>query len=142
MKRRLKIYFIHSSKLDYKNLIYRHLISSQVCLLHKLMLPYTKEYQGKYVKKLIAEADIIIAEVSQPNFGLKYELKLLLDLKKPIKYISLDNEIPKKLTKYVSEIEYITEEKSYIQIIEEFIKTYSSMTKEEYEDPTIILGEL
>ena len=142
MKRRLKIYFVHSSKLDYKNLIYRLVINSQVCLNHELILPYTKEYQGKYVKELIEKADIIIAEVSYPSFGLKYELKLISKINKPIKYISLSNEIPKKLSKLVPEIEIITEDKSYIQIIEEFIKKYSGMTKEEYEDTTIVLGEL
>lgn len=142
MKRRLKVYFVHSSKLDYKNLIYRFVITSSVCINHELMLPYTKEYQNKYVKELMAEADIIIAEVSNPNLGLIYELKLLSKITKPIKYISLTNEIPDKLKKLIPEIEYITEDKSYIQIIENFIKQYSEMSKEEYEDPTIILGEL
>lgn len=142
MKRRLKVYFVHSSKLDYKNLIYRFVITSSVCINHELMLPYTKEYQTKYVKEMMAEADIIIAEVSNLNLGLIYELKLLSKINKPIKYISLTNEIPDKLKKLVPEIEYITEDKSYIQIIENFIKQYSEMSKEEYEDPTIILGEL
>lgn len=142
MKRRLKVYFVHSSKLDYKNLIYRFVITSSVCINHELMLPYTKEYQTKYVKEMMAEADIIIAEVSNPNLGLIYELKLLSKINKPIKYISLTNEIPDKLKKLVPEIEYITEDKSYIQIIENFIKQYSEMSKEEYEDPTIVLGEL
>jgi len=142
LKRRLKVYFVHSSKLDYKNLIYRFVITSSVCINHELMLPYTKEYQTKYVKEMMAEADIIIAEVSNPNLGLIYELKLLSKINKPIKYISLTNEIPDKLKKLVPEIEYITEDKSYIQIIENFIKQYSEMSKEEYEDPTIILGEL
>ncbi|MDD4705625.1 MAG: hypothetical protein PHS24_00215 [Bacilli bacterium] len=142
MKRRLKVYFVHSSKLDYKNLIYRLVITSPVCINHELMLPYTKEYQTKYVKELMAEADIIIAEVSNPNLGLIYELKLLSKINKPIKYLSLTNEIPDNVKKYVLEIEYITEDKSYIQIIENFIKQYSDISKEEYEDPTIILGEL
>ncbi|MDD2409447.1 MAG: hypothetical protein PHD03_01850 [Bacilli bacterium] len=142
MKRRLKVYFAHSSKLDYKNLIYRFVITSPVCINHELMLPYTKEYQTKYIKELMTEADIIIVEVSNPNLGLIYELKLLSKINKPIKYLSLTNEIPIKLKKLVPEIEYITEDKSYIQIIENFIKQYSDMSKEEYEDPTIILGEL
>lgn len=142
MKRRLKVYFVHSSKLDYKNLIYRFVITSPVCINHELMLPYTNEYQTKYVKELIASADIIIAEVSNPNLGLIYELKLISKINKPIKYLSLTNEIPDKLKKLVPEIEYISEDKSYIQIIENFIKQFSNMSKEEYEDPTIILGEL
>lgn len=142
MKRRLKIYFIHSTKYDYNNLFYRFILSSPICLSHELMLPYTKEYQGKYVKDLINEADIIIAEINKSSFGLKYELKLISKINKPVKYISLSNEIPKNLKKIVPEIESITEDKSFIQIIENFIKKYSEMSKEEYEDPTIILGEI
>lgn len=142
MKRRLKIYFIHSTKYDYNNQFYRLILSSPICLSHELMLPYTKEYQGKYVKDLIEEADIIIAEINKYSFGLKYELKLVSKTNKPIKYISLSNEIPKKLKKLVPEIEFITEDKSFVLIVEEFIKKYSKISEEEYVDTTIILGEL
>ena len=62
MKRRLKIYFIHSSKMDYNNLLYRQILASEVCLKHELILPQSKNYRDKYVKDLINKADLIIAE--------------------------------------------------------------------------------
>ena len=142
MKRRLKIYFIHSTKIDYKNIFYRYILGSPVCVMHELMLPQTKNYQSKYVKDLINEADIIIAEISKPTFGLKLELKWALKSGKPIKFISLDNTIPKKLKKMKLEIEMITSEKPFIKIIEDFINYYSSKTIEELKDATIVLGNL
>ena len=142
MVRRLKVYFIHSTKMDYNNLLYRFILSSSVCLNHELMLPQTNKYQDKYVRDLLAKADIVIADVSNPTFGLKLELKWALKSKKPIKYISLDNTISKKIKKLVPEIDMITDDNSLIKIIENFIEHYAGMTKEEQEDPTMVLGEL
>ena len=142
MVRRLKVYFIHSTKIDYNNLLYRHVLSSAVCLNHELMLPLTKAYQNRYVKDLMQEADLIVAEVSDPNLTLKLELKWVLKIKKPIKYISLSNNIPPKLKKIVPEIEQFTNELPLIKIIENFISHYAGMTKEEQNDPTIVLGDL
>ncbi len=142
MKRRLKIYFIHSNKIDYKNLIYRDILSSSVCIKHELMLPQTKSYQDKYIKDLINTADIIIIDISKPSFGFNLEVKWAIKSKKPIKFISLNNIIPKKYRKIIKEIEMITEDRSYIKIIEDFIQYYSGKTIEELNDPTIVLGEL
>lgn len=142
MVRRLKIYFIHSAKMDYQNLLYRYVLSSSVCLNHELMLPLTKNYQDRYVKDLMASADLIIAEVSDYNLGLKLELKWAAQIDKPIKYISLTNIIPKKIKKYVPELEQITAERSMVKIIEDFVTYYASMSKAQQEDPTVVLGDL
>ena len=142
MKRRLKVYFIHSMKMDYNNLYYKYLLSSSVCVNHELMLPGAKNYQNEYIKDLIAKADIIIAEVSDPNLALKVELKWLKKFNKPIKYISLSNTIPSSLVKLVPEIDVATPERPIITIIEEFISEYANMTKEEQEIPTIVLGDM
>lgn len=142
MKRRLKIYFIHSSKIDYNNILYRHILSSSALVMHELMLPLTKNYQDKYVKDLLNNADIIIAFISDANFTLKLELKWALKSGKPIKYISLDNTIPKNIKKLVPEIEMITEEKTFLKIIENFIDYYAGKSIEELKDPSIVLGEL
>lgn len=143
MVRRLKIYFIHSNKMDYQNLLYRDIISSSVCLMHELMLPYSKNYEGKYVKDLLAEADIIIAEVSEPGFLLKSELKWALKTGKPIKYIALNNILSPKLKKLVPNIDQIIlPEKPMIKIVEDFINQYANMTREEQADTTIVLGDM
>ncbi len=138
MNKRLKIYFVHSDKIDYNNLIYKEVLSNPICLKHDLILPLTKKYQTRYVKELINEADIIIADVSNTTFTHKYELSLLKKSGKPVKYISLDNEIPKKLNKVVSEIELTTLEKPYIKIIENFI-----LSKEEESNyNALVLGDI
>ncbi|MDD4188016.1 MAG: hypothetical protein PHX04_04570 [Bacilli bacterium] len=142
MKRRLKVYFIHSSKIDYNNLLYRPILASSVCIKHELMLPQSKNYQDKYIKDLIDKADIIIAEVSEPSFGLKLELRWALKSGKPVKYISLNNEVPKKLTKLVPEIEHTRNDKSIINIIEDYIEYYASMSTSDLTNTTIVLGEV
>ena len=142
MVRRLKVYFIHSLKMDYNNLYYKHILNSKVCLNHELILPATKNYQTEYVKELMDKADIIIAEVSDSNLALKVELKWLRKCNKPIKYISLSNTIPSGLTKLVPELDVATVERPIITIIEEFITHYANMSKEEQDLPTIILGDM
>lgn len=142
MKRRLKVYFIHSSKMDYNNLLYRQILASEVCLKHELMLPQSKNYHDKYVKDLINKADIIIAEVSNQELGLKLELKWALKSGKPVKYISLNNEVPKKLKKLVPEIELINNNKPLIKIIEDFISYYANQSIEDLTNTTIVLGEI
>ena len=138
--RRLNIYFIHSTKLDYNNLIYKKVLSSSVCLGHNLMLPQTKEYQEKYTKDLMQKADIIIAEVSNPTFGLGLELKWLQKQDKPKLFLSLNNEIPKKYKKYVNNFK-ITNEETYLKTIEDFVSEHAKDVKD-YGDPSITLGEL
>ena len=144
MVRRLKIYFIHSTskKIDYQTLLYRPIISSPICLSHELMLPLSKGYQDRYVKELLEEADLIVAEVSDPNFTLKLELKWALAVNKPIKYISLNNTVSPKLTKLVPTIEQITDTRTIGNIIEDFISHYAGMTIAQAKDTTIILGDM
>lgn len=137
---RLNIYFIHSSKLDYNNLIYKKVLSSSVCLSHDLVFPLSKENQSKYFKDLINNADIIIAEISHPTLGLFLELKYLSKVDKPKLFLSLDNKIPNNYKKLVPEIKDVNES-NYLNLIESFIK---ENTKKEIkkDDNTITLGEL
>lgn len=137
---RLNIYFIHSSKLDYNNLIYKKVLSSSVCLSHDLVLPLSKENRSKYFKDLINNADIIIAEISHPTLGLFLELKYLSKVDKPKLFLSLDNTIPNNYKKLVPEIKEVNES-NYLNLIESFIK---ENTKKEIkkDDNTITLGEL
>lgn len=142
MVRRLKIYFIHSTKFDYNNLLYKQVLSSNVCLAHDLWLPMTDTYKSKYAKDLINKADLIIAVIDAPSFGLKLELKWAKKVDKPIIYLSFNNVIPASLKKYVSNLEITDENKSMMQIIDDFITKYANISEEEQKDPTIILGEL
>ena len=142
MVRRLKIYFVHSTKMDYQTLLYRPILSSTVCLAHELILPLSQNYKERYVKELLEEADIIVAEVSDPNFALKLELKWANVVGKPIKYISLNNNISPKLKKLVPNIEQFTGDRPIIKIIEDFISEHASMTKAQQADTTMVLGDI
>ena len=138
---RLNIYFIHSDKFDYNNLIYKRLLASSTCLSHNLMLPMTNEYRDKYTKDLMQKADIIIAEVSHPSWGLWLELKFLSKIDKPKLFLSLDNKVPAKLKKLVPSIKE-TNETNYIKTIEEFINEHAEEKLNVHLDQTITLGEL
>ena len=138
--RRLNIYFMHSEKFDYNNLLYKKVLSSSVCLNHNLILPMAKEFQESYRKDLLNKADIVVAEVSNPSFGLGLELKWLLKEEKPKLFLSLNNEIPKKYQKYVSNIKE-TDETTYLKAIEDFILEHAKEVKD-YGDTSVTLGEL
>lgn len=137
--RRLNIYFIHSTKFDYNNLIYKKVLTSNTCILHNLILPMSNEYREKYTKDLMTSADIIIVEVSHPSLGLWLELKFLQKQNKPKLFLSLDNTIPKKYQKLVPSI---TETNDYLKTIEEFINEHASVDVQDQKDTTVTLGEL
>ena len=138
---RLNIYVIHSTKFDYKNLLYKKLLSSSYCLSNNLILPMTKEYQEKYTKDLMNKADGIIVELSHPSFGLWIELEYLKKINKPKLFLSLDNKIPNNYKKLVNEFTKTTTE-DYLSTIEEFIKKVGEERQMSNPNQTYTLGEL
>ena len=119
---RLNIYFMHSNKFDYENLIYKKVLSSSVCLSQNFILPYSDNNKTKYAKDLIKNADLVIVDLYKPSFGLSLELKWLSKLKdKKILFLSQDNIIPKKYQKLVTDLTKYDENNTYIKLIEEFI---------------------
>ena len=142
MKRRLKIYFVHSLKYDYNNMLYRDLLTDSVLNKHELMLPMSNAYKEKYSKDLINMADLIVCEVSTPSFTEKLELKWVSKVSTPKLYFSFNNTVPKTFNKYVPEIKYTNNDVSYIDLIKNFVNEYAQISEEEAKDPTIILGSL
>ena len=55
-----KIYFIHSRKIDYNDLIYLPVLRSEVLHTHELMLPESENLKNVYYKDLINDADLIV----------------------------------------------------------------------------------
>lgn len=104
MKRRLKIYFVHSLKYDYNNMLYRDLLTDSALNKHELMLPMSNAYKDKYSKDLINKADLIVCEVSTPSFTEKLELKWVSKVSTPKLYFSFNNTVPKTFGKYVPAI--------------------------------------
>ena len=119
---RLNIYFMHSNKFNYEELIYKKVLSSSVCLSQNFILPYSDNNKTKYAKELINKADLVIVDLYKPSFGLSLELRWLSKIKdKKILFLAQDNIIPKKYKKYVKELSIYDEDNTYINIIEKFI---------------------
>ena len=137
---RLNIYVMHSTKFDYNNLLYKQLLSSNVCLNHNLILPYTKDNQTKYAKDLINKSNLIIAVVSNPNFGLYLELTWLLKVDKPKLFISFEQNIPSKYKNLTDNLIFVNEE-NLIPTVEKFIKD-NNIEIDPNKDDTITLGEI
>ena len=119
---RLNIYFMHSNKFDYENLIYKKVLSSSVCLMQNVILPYSDNNKTKYAKDLIKSADLVIVDLYKPSFGLSLELRWLSKIKdKKVLFLSQDNMIPKKYQKIVTDYTKYDENNTYIKLIEDFI---------------------
>ena len=119
---RLNIYFMHSNKFDYENLIYKKVLSSSVCLSQNFILPYSDNNKTKYAKDLIKNADLVIVDLYKPSFGLSLELRWLSKIKdKKVLFLSQDNMIPKKYQKLVTDLTKYDENNTYIKLIEDFI---------------------
>ena len=119
---RLNIYFMHSNKFDYENLIYKKVLSSSVCLMQNVILPYSDNNKTKYAKDLIKNADLVIVDLYKPSFGLSLELRWLSKIKdKKVLFLSQDNMIPKKYQKIVTNLTKYDENNTYIKLIEDFI---------------------
>ena len=119
---RLNIYFMHSNKFDYENLIYKKVLSSSVCLMQNVILPYSDNNKTKYAKDLIKNADLVIVDLYKPSFGLSLELRWLSKIKdKKVLFLSQDNMITKKYQKIVTDLTKYDENNTYIKLIEDFI---------------------
>lgn len=119
---RLNIYFMHSNKFDYENLIYKKVLSSSVCLMQNVILPYSDNNKTKYAKDLIKNADLVIVDLYKPSLGLSLELRWLSKIKdKKVLFLSQDNIIPKKYQKIVTDFTKYDENNTYIKLIEDFI---------------------
>ena len=119
---RLNIYFMHSNKFDYENLIYKKVLSSSVCLMQNVILPYSDNNKTKYAKDLIKSADLVIVDLYKPSFGLSLELRWLSKIKdKKVLFLSQNNIILKKYQKIVTDFTKYDENNTYIKLIEDFI---------------------
>jgi hypothetical protein len=70
----MKIYFAHSSEIDYKEEFYRHFKESKLSQEHKLVFPHDFDEFFNSKSILRDECDLVIAEVSRSSTGLGIEL--------------------------------------------------------------------
>ena len=95
---KLKVYIMHSEKIDYKNEIYKPLLEKGLMEYYDLVLPLTDKYISKYIKDLLNECDIVLCDLTKFNIFSKFELKIAKKLNKNIYYFI--NEKAKKKRKY------------------------------------------
>ena len=139
---RLNIYFMHSNKFDYENLIYKKVLSSSVCLMQNVILPYSDNNKTKYAKDLIKNADLVIVDLYKPSFGLSLELRWLSKIKdKKVLFLSQDNMIPKKYQKIVTDLTKYDENNTYIKLIEDFINKELEI-RSKVKDNVYTIGEI
>lgn len=138
--RRLNIYFMHSEKFDYNNLIYKDVLSSRVCLNHNIILPRTKTYESVYAKELISKADLVVAFLNNPSFGLDIELRWLKKFNKKTLFLCLDESVPKKYLKKYKDVKIVTTEHYFITLTEQFIK--ENENDDVVNDNAVLLGKL
>jgi len=101
---KLKIYIMHSEKTDYKNILYKPLLESNIGKENLLILPMSKRFESTYIKDLLQDSDIVICDLTNSNFFLKTEIKYANKLNKKVYYYINMNDKNKK--KYKDYIEY------------------------------------
>lgn len=142
-KKGLKVYFVHSDKMDYNNLIYLPVLRSNYLSNHKLIFGKNKANENTYFKDIMDECDLIVVELTNPDVGFNMQLKQALMSKKPIlalaqKDIGYDEKYQKLLKNVIG---YSTEEE-FRYFVETFVKTYDGKIDSGQVDPTVVLGLL
>ncbi len=94
---KVKIYIMHSDKINYKENLYKPLLEFGLMKQFNLILPMSEKYINTYIKDLLNEIDIIICDLTNCNFLLKTEIKMANKLNKKIYYIINSND--KKVNK-------------------------------------------
>ena len=101
---KLKIYIMHSEKIDYKSILYKQLLESEIAKDNILILPMSKRFESTYIKELLLDSDIVICDLTKCNFFLKTEIKYANKLNKKIYYYIDMND--KNKNKYKDYVEY------------------------------------
>ncbi|MCH5167152.1 MAG: hypothetical protein J1F35_04580 [Erysipelotrichales bacterium] len=142
-KRGLSVYFIHSAKSDFNNLIYLPVLRSKVLANHTLVFPDSEANKDIYYKDLMDKADLFVVELTSPDTGFNMELKYALMSKKPIlalaqKKIGYEEKYQKLLNKVIG---YSTEQEIRY-FVENFVESYKDKISGGKVDPTLVLGVL
>lgn len=83
---KIKVYVMHSEKIDYKECIYKPLLEKGLMDNYFLILPLSEKFKGTYMKELFQDSDVIICDLTKFNLFANLELKTALKSKKDIYY--------------------------------------------------------
>ena len=95
---KIKVYIMHSEKINYKEEIYKPLLEKGLMEDYFLILPLSEKYKASYIKELLIDSDIVICDLTNFNFFANLELKTAKKLNKQIYYFINAND--KSLKKY------------------------------------------
>ena len=95
---KLKVYIMHSEKIDYINEIYKPLLKLGLMNDYYLILPMSNKYGSSYIKELLNDSDIVICDLTNSNIFLKAELKMAIKQEKEIYYFIKEGS--KEINKY------------------------------------------
>lgn len=139
----LKVYFVHSRRIDFNNDIYLPVLRSNILSKHTLIFPETNANKDTYYKDLMEKADIFIIDLTNPDTGFNMELKEAILLKKPILALAKRSigyeEKYQKLLKNVIGYDNGQELSSYV---ERFVESYKDKINNGKVDSTVVLGKL
>lgn len=95
---KLKVYIMHSDKVNYKEDIYKPLLELGLMNDYFLILPMSKKYGTTYIKELLNDSDIVVCDLTKNNIFLKTEIKMALKQEKEIYYFIKEGS--KDISKY------------------------------------------
>lgn len=142
-KRGLKVYFIHSSKIKYNDLIYLPVLRSNILSKHTLIFPETNDNRETYYKDLMDQADVFVVELTNPDTGFNMELKQAIILKKPILALAQKSiGYEEKYQKLLKDVVGYSDGAELRQLVENFVENYKDKIVGGKVDSTIVLGVL
>ncbi len=138
---KLKVYIMHSDKVDYVNEIYRPLLKMGLMKEYYLILPLSDRYKGTYIKDLCKDSDIIICDLTKSNFLLNIELNTAKKLNKKIYYFINCND--KNIKKYKNlELNKYTDKEEFCLLIKKLLDSLNKNQILLERDNIYLLGKI
>lgn len=122
---KIKVYIMHSEKINYKEEIYKPLLEKGLMKDYFLVLPLTEKYKSSYIKELLIESDIVLCDLTKFNFLANLELKTAKKLNKQIYYFINAND---KTSKKYKDINLYQNKEEFSELVK---KLLDSLNKKE-----------
>ena len=119
---KIKVYIMHSDKINYKEDLYRPLLEKGLMNDYFLILPMSNNFIGQFAKDLINDCDIVICNLTNSNIFLNQEIKWAKSMNKDIYYyIKKDDKKLSKFKDYQYNIYSTTEE--FVNLVDTLLKS-------------------
>ena len=142
-KEGLKVYFIHSRRIDYNNDIYLPVLRSNILSKHTLIFPETEANKNTYYKDIMASADLFVVDLTNPDTGFNLELKEAIVSKKPILALAKKSiGYEAKYQKLLKNVIGYSNQAELAYYVETFVNNYIGKIHDGVVDSTVVLGVL